>query len=151
MMDNTAMNDAGPPAHARDWKQGIARGLARRCPACGEGRLFARYLKVAPVCASCGQALHHHRADVLPPYLTIVVVAKFVGLGIYVSEMYYEPSLAFHLATWPALTLVLCLTLLPPLKGAVVGLQYALGMHGFGAGGDNDAEKPRETSEGPRT
>ena len=38
-----------------------------------------------------------------------------------------------HLATWPALTLILCLALLQPVKGAVVGLQYALGMHGFGA------------------
>ena len=37
-----------------------------------------------------------------------------------------------HLAVWPALTVVLCLLLLQPVKGAVVGLQYGLGMHGFG-------------------
>ncbi|MCG6122590.1 MAG: DUF983 domain-containing protein [Microvirga sp.] len=144
------MNDATSAAQPRDWKLGIARGLARRCPACGEGALFERYLKVAPACASCGQELHHHRADDLPPYLTIFVVAKLVGYGVYVSEMRYEPSLAFHLATWPALTLVLCLALLPPLKGAVVGLQYALGMHGFGAESEHDAENPREVTEGSR-
>lgn len=147
MQDMTAKNGA---AAARDWKLGIARGLRMRCPACGKGALFERYLKVSPACSSCGQELHHHRADDLPPYLTIFVVAKLVGYGIYVSEMRYEPSIAFHLATWPALTLALCLALLPPLKGAVVGLQYALGMHGFGDGRENDAGKPRETLEGPR-
>ena len=37
------------------------------------------------------------------------------------------------LALWPALTIALCLVLLQPVKGAVVGLQYGLRMHGFDA------------------
>ena len=32
----------------------FAAGLACRCPRCGEGQLFSGFLKVAPVCESCG-------------------------------------------------------------------------------------------------
>ncbi len=120
-------------AGSGEWMRAVMRGLGCRCPACGEGRAFSSYLKVRGVCDACGQELHHHRADDFPPYLTIFVVGKIVGTGIYISEMRYEPALWFHMSVWPLLTVVLALAVLQPMKGAVVGLQYALGMHGFGA------------------
>jgi uncharacterized protein (DUF983 family) len=110
------------------------RGALGRCPACGVGRLFGRYLKVRDACAACGAELHHHRADDLPPYLVILIVAHLVGWGILTAETRFESvPLWFHLALWPALTVALCLLLLQPVKGAVVGLQYGLRMHGFDA------------------
>lgn len=112
----------------------MVRGLLCRCPACGRGRLFGRYLKVAAACDACGRELHYHRADDLPPYLVIFVVGHAVAWGILVAETSYEAPIWFHLAVWPLLTVVLSLALLQPLKGAVVGLQYALSMHGFGGG-----------------
>ena len=36
-----------------------------------------------------------------------------------------------HLAIWLPLTLVLTLTLLQPVKGVIVALQWHMGMHGF--------------------
>ena len=110
----------------------MRRGLLCRCPACGEGRLFSRFLKVADACPVCGAELFHHRADDLPPYLVILIVAHLVGWGILTAETRFEDvPLWLHLALWPALTVVLCLALLQPVKGAVVGLQYGLRMHGF--------------------
>ncbi len=47
---------------------------AGRCPACGEGRLFRAFVKVADRCNACGEDLHHHRADDFPAYLTIFMV-----------------------------------------------------------------------------
>ena len=38
-----------------------------------------------------------------------------------------------HLAIWVPLTIILALVLLQPFKGAVIGLQWANRMHGFGA------------------
>ena len=111
----------------------MARGLLCRCPACGRGRLFGRFLKVTEHCSVCQAELHHHRADDFPPYLVMFIVGHLIGYGILVTETRFETPLWVHLALWPALTLVLCLLLLQPVKGAVVGLQYALGMHGFGA------------------
>ena len=37
-----------------------------------------------------------------------------------------------HWAAWPTVTLLLTLLLLPRIKGAIVGMQWALQMHGFG-------------------
>ena len=122
------------------WWPAVRRGARGRCPACGGGRLFGRFLKVADACEACGQELHHHRADDFPPYLVIFIVGHIVGTGILVSETEFEGTpLWFHLAVWPALTVALCLALLQPVKGAVVGLQYALRMHGFGLTPDRDA------------
>src|SRR5918997_5283429 len=110
----------------------MRRGFLGHCPACNRGGLFGRFLKVADHCEACGTEFHHHRADDLPPYLVIFLVGHLVGYGILMTETKLEIPLWVHLATWPALALVLCLVLLQPMKGAVVGLQYALGMHGFG-------------------
>jgi uncharacterized protein (DUF983 family) len=110
----------------------MRRGAMGRCPACGQGRLFGRFLKVAERCDVCGTELHHHRADDLPPYLVIFLVGHIIGYGILTAETRFETPMWVHLAVWPALTLIMALALLQPVKGAVVGLQYALGMHGFG-------------------
>ena len=113
------------------WLQAIGHGLVGGCPHCGRGRVFAGFLRVADTCEQCGLELHRHRADDLPPYLVIFVVGHAVGYGILVSELRFEVPLWLHLAVWPALTLALSLALLRPVKGAVVGLQFALGLHGF--------------------
>ncbi len=109
----------------------VGRGLMGACPHCGRGRVFRSFLKVAETCGRCGLELHRHRADDLPPYLVIFIVGHLVGYGILVSEMRLDVPLWLHLAVWPALTVMLSLALLQPVKGAVVGLQYALRLHGF--------------------
>ena len=110
----------------------MRRGFLGHCPACHKGRLFGRFLKVVDHCEVCGTEFHHHRADDLPPYIVIFIVGHLVGYGILMTETKLEMPMWVHLAIWPALTLILSLALLQPVKGAVVGLQYALGMHGFG-------------------
>ena len=128
---DAAREETAPPV---SWAEGARRGLVGRCPACGQGRLFGRFLKVCDECPSCGAELHHHRADDLPPCLVILIVAHLVGWGILIAETRFEGvPLWLHLAVWPALTVILCLALLQPVKGAVVGLQYGLSMHGFTA------------------
>ena len=123
------------------WRSGIGRGLRGRCPGCGGGRLFRRFLKVADRCGACGAELHHHRTDDFPPYIVILIVGHILGWAILVAETEFEVPLWLDLAVWPLLALVLCLLLLQPVKGAVVGLQYALGMHGFGAAREHRAPR----------
>jgi len=45
-----------------------------------------------------------------------------------------------HLAIWLPVTLIMTLGLLQPVKGAIIGLQWALYMHGFDGSTDPDAE-----------
>lgn len=111
----------------------LLNGLRGRCPACGKGRLFRRFVKVADACEACGEAFHHHRADDFPAYLVIVVVGHLVvPLTLYV-ELAWAPSYWLHAALWLPLVLILSLGLLQPVKGMVVALQWHAGMHGFGA------------------
>ncbi len=119
------------PAERTGLVTSMTRGFLGRCPHCGEGRMFGRFLKVRPVCDACGLALHSHRADDLPPYVVIFIVGHIVGYFILELETNYDVPLWFQLSFWPVVTLGSALALLQPVKGAVVGLQYALGMGGF--------------------
>nr|WP_051357150.1 DUF983 domain-containing protein [Azorhizobium doebereinerae] len=107
------------------------RGARGRCPKCGVGALFTRYLKVADHCPACGEAFYHHRADDAPPYMTILIVGHIVVPLLVLVEEMYRPEVWIHLVIWMPLTLGLSLALLPVTKGALVGLQWALRMHGF--------------------
>lgn len=119
------------PKPRRSVFQAMLRGALGRCPNCGEGRLFRAYLKVADRCPVCQEALHHHRADDAPPYFTIVIAGHVLVPLLIGFEVAFRPPLWVHAAIWVPVTLALCLALLPVVKGAIVGLQWALYMHGF--------------------
>ena len=120
-----------PVAEQRDLWFAIKRGFRRRCPRCGEGRLFRAFLKVDDHCSACGQDFTPHRADDLPAYLVIVIVGHIVVPTALLIETNFAPPVALQLAIYLPLTLLLSLLLLQPVKGAVIGLQWALRMHGF--------------------
>jgi uncharacterized protein (DUF983 family) len=127
---------------ARDVAKAMWRGVCERCPSCGEAGLFRAYLKVRDACLSCGEELHHHRTDDAPPYFTIFIVGHFVVGGVLALEKAYAPATWVHLALWLPLTLLGSLWLLPRVKGALVGLQWALRMHGFGGPEHADVVEP---------
>ncbi len=116
---------------ARDLARAMWRGFRERCPACGKAGLFRKYLKVQDACPRCGEALHHHRTDDAPPYFTIFIVGHVVIGGVLWLERAVAPATWVHMALWLPLTLLGSLLLLPRIKGALVGLQWALYMHGF--------------------
>jgi len=123
-----------PPAEPTDVGEvfrAIRCGFLGRCPHCGEGRMFRAFLKVADHCPACGEELHHHRADDFPSYLVILIVGHIMVPLVLMVETEFAPPFWFGMTVWPLLTLVLGLVLLQPVKGAVVGLQWAMGMHGF--------------------
>jgi uncharacterized protein (DUF983 family) len=111
----------------------IRRGFVGRCPNCGEGRLFRAYLKVVDACDHCGEDLSHHRSDDAPPYVTMLIVGHFVIAGVLATEeLAPDSSLVIGGAIWTAVAIVSSLLLLPRVKGALVGYQWAMRMHGFG-------------------
>jgi uncharacterized protein (DUF983 family) len=126
----------------RDIKTSMLRGWLQKCPACGKGALYGKYLKVSDACPTCGEELHHQRADDAPPYFTMVVVGHVVVGGVLVLEQTYAPPSWVHLTLWLPLTVILSLALLPRVKGALIGLQWALRMHGFGGTSDEPVPDP---------
>ena len=109
----------------RSVSEGLMRGLAGHCPNCGEGGLFGAYLKVDPRCEACGHDNAQYPADDGPAYFTILIVGHLV----------IAPLLCFSFIwTWPAavvvpltftLITIATLSLLPRVKGAFIGAQWA--------------------------
>jgi uncharacterized protein (DUF983 family) len=109
----------------------VLRGFAMRCPNCGRGHLFGRFLKVADTCEICGEDFTPQRADDFPAYLVIVVVGHVVVPALLAVEMAYAPPAWLQLLIWLPVTLFSALGLLQPTKGAIVGIQWQTGMHDF--------------------
>jgi uncharacterized protein (DUF983 family) len=117
----------------RPLPRSMLRGFLCRCPNCGRGKLFRKYLRAVPSCAECGEAYDgRHRADDLPPYLTVFVVGHLVVAWYMALEEITTLGMWTHMAIFVSLTLVLSLGLLQPMKGLTIGLQWAMRMHGFG-------------------
>ena len=132
---------AGPPdmtdhradqAADRPIKPALLRGWRRRCPACGTGRIFEGYLKVRPACPDCGEVLSHHRADDGPAYLTMLIVGHLMAPLMLWAFLVWRPTPLVLILVFSAGCVGLSLFLLPRLKGALVALQWAKRMHGFG-------------------
>ncbi|MCA0401196.1 MAG: DUF983 domain-containing protein [Proteobacteria bacterium] len=126
--------EAGP--EARDWKQAMKRGARCRCPNCGEGRMFRSFLKATPACETCGEDLSRHRADDMPPYVTIMIVGHVVVPLMLLIETVALWSMGAQMALWSGVTLAMTFAIMQPVKGALIAYQWALRMHGFDPEGD---------------
>lgn len=119
------------PLPHRPLRPALALALRGRCPACGEGRMFARFLKPAPACAHCGERWDVSRADDFPAYIVILLLGHLlVPLMIEVNRSLAIP-LGVQAALWPALALLLAMVMIQPAKGAVIAFQWTRRMDGF--------------------
>ena len=103
----------------------LATGLSGRCPRCGQGKLFAGYLRLADSCGHCG--LDYGFADSAdgPAFFVMTLVGfLIVGLALAV-EVAYQPPYWVHAALWLPLLLVSALVLLRLIKGVLIAQQYA--------------------------
>lgn len=134
--DNTGMIHA--PATSADQiedrsaKAAMIRGWRRKCPYCGSGPLLKSYLKVNDTCSVCGEELFHHRADDGPAYLTILLVGHLMAPLLHFAFVTWRPEPLTLFTVFAVGCVGLSLYLLPRLKGAIVGYQWARRMGGFG-------------------
>lgn len=120
-----------PARPERPLAPALRNGVSGACPACGKGAIFRAYLKVNDKCPTCQTELHHHRADDAPPYVVMLIVGHLIVGLVLVLEQTLAPPLWLHVAIFIPASVLLALALLPPVKGALVALQWALRMHGF--------------------
>lgn len=135
-------NLSAPPEKAAKPRRAVMpamrRGAFNRCMACGEGKVFDGFLTTRHACSKCGEEFHHHRADDAPPYFTITIVGHIIIPALLVVEVMWRPAIWIHMSIWLPLTVFLALALMRPVKGALVGLQWALYMHGFDPEAEDD-------------
>lgn len=122
----------GPPANAsRTLMAAMARGALGRCPSCGTGGFFAKFLKPVSACAACGQDWSHQQADDFPAYLVIFVIGHLLAPVIIAVQLAFAPPVWVQMLLWVPLAAILMIALLQPAKGAVIAVQWWFGMHGF--------------------
>ena len=120
------VHDPIPMADEKSLWTGLKRGLARRCPNCGQGQLLRGYLTIRSPCEVCGNDNLAYPSDDFPPYLTVFVAGHVIVALFIWTDNVYEPPLWIEFAIWLPVTVLMCLALLPFMKGAAVGLCWAM-------------------------
>lgn len=100
---------------------GLKRGILHRCPNCGEGRLYSRYLKVDPDCEACGHDLARYPADDGPAYFTILIIGHLFVAPLLLFPFIWQAPVALVVPLTVIPLGALTLLLLPRVKGAVIG------------------------------
>lgn len=126
----TAMEAAPQTIGDRPTFRSIFRGIAHRCPNCGEGALYRGYLKAVGTCDRCGESFVGMRTDDAAPWLTMVVVGHIVLPLLLLSEKFFEPPTWVQMVVWIPVALVLTFLCLPRAKGAILGLMWSKGLQG---------------------
>ena len=108
----------------------LRRGGTGFCPACGQGRVFAGFLRVTPLCGRCATPLGEIRADDAPPYFTVFIVAHLVIGLLVLSERNLTLSVTTEMMLFLPATLLATLALMRPVKGATIGVMWKLGLAG---------------------
>ena len=106
----------------------LTRGLKHRCPACGRGKLFRKYLKVVDRCEACEHELARYPADDGPAYLTILLVGHLIIAPLLFFPIVWESPAIYSVPIALGSLAIITLLTLPRIKGGWVGLMYALGV-----------------------
>jgi uncharacterized protein (DUF983 family) len=109
-------------------RRSVVRGLTGRCPACGKGALYGKYLKVNGRCESCDTDLARYPADDGPAYLTIILIGHLIVAPMLFFPIVWRSNPAYSLPVILIPLTALTLTLLPRVKGGWIGLMYSLGV-----------------------
>jgi uncharacterized protein (DUF983 family) len=110
----------------------LKRAAVGRCPNCGKGALFRRYLKQVESCVVCGERFGGIRADDGPAWLTILVVGHILGFVLLVVLPRTTWPEWVSMIVWPAAALGLALLLLPRAKGLFIAMIWRTNCTGAG-------------------
>ena len=112
------------------WQAALRGGVLGKCPRCGEGHLFRKWLRPVETCP-CGQDWTLQRADDFPAYVSIFVTGHLMAPLLILLTLDYKLSVPALFAIIVPLALVVMLGVLQPAKGAIIAAQWWFGLHGF--------------------
>jgi uncharacterized protein (DUF983 family) len=104
--------------------QSAMRGLACKCPRCGEGKLFDGFLNLRTKCDACGLDYAFIDAGDGPAVFIILIAGAVVVFAALIVEVKYQPPFWVHAALWLPLILVVTLWPLRAMKSLLIALQF---------------------------
>jgi uncharacterized protein (DUF983 family) len=110
------------------WMVALRRGLAMRCPSCGEASAFAGYLAVQPICPQCAAPLGRVPCDDAPPYITLLIALHVIVVAMVLADYDGGMSWITSMIIFVPLTIVLLLGMLRPVKGATLAIMLKINM-----------------------
>jgi len=109
----------------------MRRGFVGKCPRCGGTHLFRAFLKPVDRCGLCGQDWTLHAADDFPPYVSIIITGHVMAPFLIILGAMTAISLWITMSVAVVMAVVMLMGLLQPAKGAIIALQWWMGMAGF--------------------
>lgn len=119
------LDETDPPTRAVG--PAMWRGLKCRCPNCGQGWLFRRYIEQVEHCAVCGTPLAQYNVGLLLPLIVITVVIFIIAFVMLYLEINGWGNPLVYLMVLVPLSVIVPLMILPSSKGAIIGLFWARG------------------------
>lgn len=114
-----SMNDTPPTL-----TESALRGIACKCPRCGNGKIYSGFLTLRPSCEACGLDFAFMDSGDGPAIFVIMIAGAIVVAAALIVEVKYQPPFWLHAALW--LPLIAAITLLPlrSMKSLLIALQY---------------------------
>lgn len=103
----------------------LRRGLRRRCPVCGEGRIFESAFRLRRTCPACGWIIEREPGAVTGPmYLVSVLTLPFAALLFAVLWLFTDWTPGVQVAVGIPVILLFCAVALGASKGAWAAIEY---------------------------
>jgi uncharacterized protein (DUF983 family) len=103
----------------------LRRGVARRCPVCGRGRIFCSLLRLRRTCDGCGWLVEREPGTVTGSmYLVSVLSLGFAALVFLAGWLLTDWPAWLQVAVGAPLIALVSLAALPVSRGAWVALEY---------------------------
>lgn len=126
----------------------LLRGIKGHCPRCGETKLFGKFLKPVAFCPNCNQDWTLHQADDFPPYVSIILTGHLIAPALILIGSTAALTMGAKIALAMVLASAMMLACLQPAKGAIIALQWWLGMHDFKPAGRDEVNAPLKGAPG---
>lgn len=94
----------------------LARGMTRRCPACGQGKLFRRWFSLTSRCPRCGLVFEREEGAFLGSLAInygVTGVTTIAGVGVMIARTWPDPPVATITAAAIAMGVLLPLFFYP--------------------------------------
>ena len=94
------------------------------CPRCGEGHMFASWLRIVDTCEVCGLDYAFAAPDDGPAFFSLCLIAlPLIAFPVWLEVAYTPPFWVHLLTSFPVMAFG-CLLPLRPIKGWLVASQY---------------------------
>jgi uncharacterized protein (DUF983 family) len=112
------------PIQPATLSQTVLRGLACRCPRCGQGKLFAGFLNLNQRCEACELDYAFIDTGDGPAIFIMMLSGAVVVAAALIVEVKYQPPYWIHAVLWLPLILVTTLLPLRAMKSLLIALQF---------------------------